>query len=68
MSTDITLSTSGHSLHGSDAAKRQATAELNFFSYVGDLERCIRIVQTWNLNVLFSNPLLECLMFCLAEG
>lgn len=49
MSAD--LSTGGASLHGSDATKRQATMELLFFAHLGDLERCLRLVSLWSLNV-----------------
>lgn len=41
----------GLSLHGHGAARRQATAEFIFFASVGDLERCLRIVNNWNLTV-----------------
>lgn len=40
-----------NSLHGESAARRQAVAELLFFSGVGDLSRCTKIVNTWKLDV-----------------
>ncbi|KAG1673263.1 hypothetical protein FOA52_002543 [Chlamydomonas sp. UWO 241] len=39
------------SLHGESAAKRQAVGELLFFSSVGDLHRCRKIVAAWQLQV-----------------
>eukprot|EP00210_Caulerpa_lentillifera_P005600 g5357.t1 len=42
---------SGHSLHGGGAARRHAIAELIFFASVGDLERCTRVVNNWNLTL-----------------
>ncbi|CAD7702248.1 unnamed protein product [Ostreobium quekettii] len=41
----------GLSLHGEGAARRQATGELLFFASVGDVERCTKLMRTWNLNV-----------------
>jgi hypothetical protein len=40
-----------HSLHGEQAAKRQALSELLFFASVGDLMRCKAIVKLWNIEV-----------------
>mmetsp|Transcript_9932 Transcript_9932/g.17884 ORF Transcript_9932/g.17884 Transcript_9932/m.17884 type:complete len:474 (-) Transcript_9932:2297-3718(-) len=40
-----------HTLHGDSAAKRRAVTELLFFASMGDLQRCKRIVQVWNLKV-----------------
>eukprot|EP00798_Chlamydomonas_sp_ICE-L_P023673 gene23673-9209_t len=39
------------SLHGESAAKRQAVTELLFFASVGDLYRCKKITQAWNLQL-----------------
>eukprot|EP00955_Chlamydomonas_euryale_P051410 354861-Chlamydomonas_euryale.AAC.19 len=44
------------SLHGESAAKRQAITELLFFASVGDLHRCRKIVQAWNLKVPTRMP------------
>ncbi|KAF6260215.1 protein kinase [Scenedesmus sp. NREL 46B-D3] len=40
-------STHGASLHGENAARRQAITELLFFSSVGDVSRCKKICKTW---------------------
>uniref|UniRef100_A0A7S0VEK4 Protein kinase domain-containing protein n=1 Tax=Polytomella parva TaxID=51329 RepID=A0A7S0VEK4_9CHLO len=39
------------SLHGENAARRQAITELLFFASVGDLYRCRKIIQAWCLNI-----------------
>lgn len=39
------------SLHGENAARRQAITELLFFASVGDLYRCKKIIHAWGLNV-----------------
>jgi hypothetical protein len=44
----------GASLHGENAARRQAITELLFFSSVGDLNRCKKICRTWGVQVRFS--------------
>lgn len=41
----------GLSLHGQNAARRQAITELLFFSSVGDLYRCQKICSTWKIDV-----------------
>lgn len=41
----------GASLHGENAARRQATTELLFFASVGDVNRCRKICNTWRINV-----------------
>lgn len=41
----------GLSLHGQNAARRQAITELLFFASVGDLSRCQRICNTWKIDV-----------------
>lgn len=41
----------GASLHGENAARRQAITELLFFSSVGDLNRCKKICRTWGVQV-----------------
>ncbi|CAD7698960.1 unnamed protein product [Ostreobium quekettii] len=41
----------GLSLHGEGAARRQATSEFLFFASVGDVQRCTKLMQLWNLNV-----------------
>eukprot|EP00210_Caulerpa_lentillifera_P009225 g8794.t1 len=51
MSSVQSTETAGLSLHGCGAARRQATAELIFFASVGDLERCLRIANTWDLKL-----------------
>lgn len=43
------------SIHGEEAAKRQARAEFLFFSHNGDLERCQKIANIWNFDVCISN-------------
>ncbi|CAG9464939.1 unnamed protein product [Pedinophyceae sp. YPF-701] len=40
-----------HSIHGSEAARRQAITELLFFASVGDSIRCQRIVEAFTLDV-----------------
>jgi hypothetical protein len=40
----------GPSLHGDNAARRQAITELLFFSSVGDLGRCRKLCDTWKLD------------------
>ncbi|KIY93408.1 protein kinase [Monoraphidium neglectum] len=40
----------GPSLHGDNAARRQAITELLFFSSVGDLARCQKICATWRID------------------
>jgi hypothetical protein len=44
-------SSEGESLHGESAVRRQANTELLFFASVGDLLRCKKIVQSWDLEV-----------------
>lgn len=44
-------STHGASLHGENAARRQAITELLFFASVGDLNRCKKICKTWRIQV-----------------
>lgn len=39
------------SLHGENAARRQAITELLFFASVGDLYRCKKIIHAWGLNI-----------------
>ncbi|GIL70021.1 hypothetical protein Vretimale_3301 [Volvox reticuliferus] len=39
------------SLHGENAARRQAITELLFFASVGDLYRCKKIIYAWGLNI-----------------
>jgi len=39
------------SIHGEQAAKRRAIAELIFFAGVNDLNRCKQMCKTWNINV-----------------
>jgi hypothetical protein len=39
----------GASLHGENAARRQAITELLFFASVGDVNRCQRICRTWRI-------------------
>lgn len=41
----------GASLHGENAARRQAITELLFFASVGDLNRCKKICRTWGVQV-----------------
>jgi hypothetical protein len=43
--------THGASLHGENAARRQAITELLFFASVGDLNRCKKICRTWGVQV-----------------
>ncbi|GIL72919.1 hypothetical protein Vretimale_4568 [Volvox reticuliferus] len=40
-----------YSIHGEQAAKRRAIAELIFFAGVNDLRRCKQIAMTWNVKV-----------------
>ena len=40
----------GLSLHGQNAARRQAITELLFFASVGDLLRCQRICDAWKID------------------
>ncbi|KIY95266.1 hypothetical protein MNEG_12694, partial [Monoraphidium neglectum] len=40
----------GASLHGHNAARRQAITELLFFASVGDLFRCKKICNTWRID------------------
>lgn len=44
---------SGHgaSLHGENAARRQAITELLFFASVGDVLRCKKICKVWRIQV-----------------
>ncbi|WIA42498.1 hypothetical protein OEZ86_008486 [Tetradesmus obliquus] len=42
-------STHGASLHGENAARRQAITELLFFASVGDVSRCKKICKTWRI-------------------
>jgi hypothetical protein len=44
-------SSHGASLHGENAARRQAITELLFFSSVGDVNRCRKICKTWTIQV-----------------
>jgi hypothetical protein len=46
----------GPSLHGDNAARRQAITELLFFSSVGDLARCQKICATWRIDVRIFGP------------
>eukprot|EP00775_Hariotina_reticulata_P001428 gene1428-1769_t len=41
----------GASLHGENAARRQAITELLFFASVGDVSRCRKICKTWSIQV-----------------
>ncbi|KAJ9508672.1 hypothetical protein QJQ45_027961 [Haematococcus lacustris] len=44
-----------HSIHGEQAARRRAIAELIFFAGVNDLRRCKQIVSVWNIKVRDPN-------------
>lgn len=53
----------GLSLHGQNAARRQAITELLFFASVGDLLRCQKICATWKIDVSS-----QALRLCFAVG
>jgi hypothetical protein len=40
-----------YSIHGEQAAKRRAIAELIFFAGTNDLRRCKQLAATWSINV-----------------
>ncbi|GFH16870.1 uncharacterized protein HaLaN_13382 [Haematococcus lacustris] len=44
-----------HSIHGEQAARRRAIAELIFFAGVNDLRRCKQIVSVWNIKEAARN-------------